>query len=368
MTPAGPLPSTWRHLEAEGPRRLLLQRANALRQTRQWFWQHGFIEIDPPILAPWSSIEPHLHPLATTATDSLGAATRLYAQTSPEYALKKLLAAGVPDCFSLGHAFRDRELSEIHQPEFMMLEWYRVGADYRTLIDDTETLVADLAMALHGSLEIVRDGHTIDLAPPWERITVSEALLRWARVDIGRHPDDESFRAHAREQGHSWVADEPWDELFYKLLLTYVEPHLGRPKPAILYEYPPRFGALARRSSTNLDVVERFEAYIAGVELCNAFGELTDPVEQRERFVNEQRERKALGRESLDIDEDLLDAIGSLPRCSGNALGFDRLAMLLLGADDVAQVVWFPHAAFNDWRTRQRMARAPLDTERSDDS
>jgi lysyl-tRNA synthetase class 2 len=288
----------------------------------------------------------------------------MFHQTSPEYALKKLLAAGMPDCFALGHVFRDGEVSPLHNPEFTLLEWYRRGADYTALMDDTARLCADLAIELRGSPIIDVGGKPVDLTPPWECITVANAMQRWAGVDIEAHTEDATFReearnatfrAAARNAGHDWVTNESWDDLFYKLFLTHVEPHLGAPKPVILCEYPVRFGALARRHPERPHVAERFEAYVAGVELCNAFSELADPVEQRERLEAEQRQRAALGAEVLPVDEDFLDALGGgFPVCAGNALGVDRLVMLLAGETDIARVTWFPFSVMAGWAERHR--------------
>jgi len=361
MTSSEPRPTTWGRI-ARDPRlrETLVRRGEILRGVREWFWSRGFLEVDPPILAPWVGMEPHLAPLSTVVSDGYGQALRLYHQTSPEYALKKLLAAGIPNCFALGHVFRNGEVSERHNPEFAMLEWYRRDADYTALMDDTAHLVADLASRFCGAAELVYAGQRIDLTPPWERITVAKAMRRWAGVDIEAHPNDESFRAHARTRGHEWVSAESWDELFYKLFLTYAEPKLGLPKPTILCEYPVRFGALARRHPERPHVVERFEAYVAGVELCNGFSELADPVEQRARLEAEQAERRALGREPLVVDEDFLDALeDGFPACAGNALGVDRLVMLLTGETDIARVTWFPFRVFEDWTRRHRGAVAP---------
>ncbi|HOF61805.1 MAG TPA: EF-P lysine aminoacylase EpmA [Candidatus Latescibacteria bacterium] len=346
-------PTTWRRIAEDASlRRSLLLRCEALRAVREWFWARGFVEIDAPVLAPWVGMEPHLVPLETRMSDGKRA-LRVFHQTSPEYALKKLLTAGIPDCFALGHVFRDGEVSPMHNPEFTLLEWYRRGADYTALMDDTACLTAELAVKLCGAPIIQVGGKQIDLTPPWERITVAEAMQRWAGVDIEANVEDEAFRAAAREAGNDWVTNEPWEDLFFKLFLTHVEPRLGWPKPVILCEYPVRFAALARRSLENSLVAERFEAYIAGVELCNGYSELTDPVEQRERLESEQRQRAALGAEVLPVDEDFLDALGGgFPVCAGNALGVDRLVMLMAGETDIARVTWFPFSVMAEWAER----------------
>ncbi|HPU84559.1 MAG TPA: EF-P lysine aminoacylase EpmA [Candidatus Latescibacteria bacterium] len=355
MSTASPKPTSWRRIAGDASlRRSLLLRCEALKAMREWFWARGFVEIDPPVLAPWVGMEPHLVPLETRMSD--GKRTlRVFHQTSPEYALKKLLAAGMPDCFALGHVFRDGEVSPLHNPEFMLLEWYSHGADYTALMDDTAGLTAELAVKLGGSPIIDVRGKQVDLTPPWERITVAEAMQRWAGVDIESATSDEDFRAAAREAGNEWVTNELWEDLFFKLFLTHVEPHLGSPKPVILCEYPARFAALARRKPENPLVAERFEAYVAGVELCNGYSELTDPVEQRQRLEAEQRQRAALGAEALPVDEDFLDALaGGFPACAGNALGVDRLVMLLAGETDIARVTWFPFSVMEEWAERHR--------------
>lgn len=345
-----PHPSSWKRIALDPQLRgNLLLRAAAIRATREWFWRHGCIELDPPVLAPWAPMETHLDPLRTTVTDGFGSEMLMYHQTSPEYALKKLLAAGMPDCFALGHVFRDGEATPMHEPEFTLVEWYRRDSDYTAIMQDTEEYVADLACTVATRPGIEWNGIPCDLSPPWRRITVAEAMHRWTNVDILSVLDDaEAFRAHARERGHCWVSDESWEDLFFKLFITDVEPHLGHGTPVILYEYPASMAALARRKPSDGRVAERFEAYICGVELCNAFSELTDPAEQRRRFEAERAERRRLGREEPPIDEDLLSALASLPDCAGNALGFDRLLMLLTGETGIARVIPFPFRVMRD--------------------
>ena len=344
--------TTWRRIADDpGLHDSLLIRARALRETREWFWNRGFIEVDTPVLAPWAGMEPHLVPMHTDVGDGIGRIT-LHHQTSPEYALKKLLAAGMPDCFSLVPAFRNDERGPLHEPEFTILEWYRLGNDYTALMDDTADFSADLARSVRGTTTIEYGGKRADLAADWERVTVADAMRTHAGVDIESHADDESLRAHAREMGHDWVRDETWETLFFKLFIQHVEPNLGVGTPTILCEYPERFGALARRKPGDARVVERFETYVCGVELCNAFSELTDATEQRVRLEREHVERAKIGADSVPVDEDFLDAVADLPECTGNALGMDRLIMLIAGEQNIQRVRWFPFSVFRAWNDR----------------
>ncbi len=325
-------------------RERLAQRAQILREVRRWMESEHFLEIEPSVLAPWAGMEPSLDPLTTLAHLGVEAdPTLLYHQTSPEYAMKKLLAAGYERIYSMGKVFRDYEGSPLHQIEFTMLEWYRAEADYIVLMDDTEALVEACSIALNRSSQINYQGHQIELQRPWERITVSDAMLRWAGIDLGKCNDVASFRGHAREAGYEWMTDEDSESLFFKLWITHVEPNLGKDRPVWIIDYPIRFGALARAKPDDSSVAERCEAYIAGIELCNGFSELTDAVEQRRRLESEQAQRKALGKEVVpEIDEDFLKAAERMPDSAGNALGIDRLVMLLTDAATIEEVVAFP--------------------------
>ena len=254
--------------------------------------------------------------------------------------MKRLLAGGFERIYQICKVFRDEPVGRMHAPEFTMIEWYRAFADYADIMVDTEYLIAGLATDLHGE-PVVRMGQcAVDLTPPWERISVREAMLRYAGVTADPYLETADF---IRQAGHSTVdEDDPPDVAFFKVFLDQVEPHLGVQKPAILYDYPAPMAALAKRKSSAPDLAERFEVYIAGVELCNAFTELNDPDEQRQRLEEEAAQRVREGNPAYPIDERFLAALEyGMPPSGGIALGVDRLVMLLTGASSIGEVMAF---------------------------
>lgn len=343
--------SRWKII-AERPdlRANLARRGEILRLVRQFFIGRGFVEAETPIVVAVPGMEPHLTPFETTLMAARGAPSSAYLITSPEYSLKKLLAAGFPKLFELARVFRNGEPDDaLHNPEFTMLEWYRANADYRTIMDDCEELIVTLSRAVRGEETFSFGESRINLARPWERLTVRDAFLRETGIDFNDIPDRSSLLRAARTRGYDVPDQESFEEIFHRIFLTEVEPRLGRLKPTILYDYPIELAALARTKRDAPRYAERFELYIAGIELANAFSELTDAVEQCGRFEEERRLRLALGRPALPIDEDLLAALPHIPPSGGIALGIDRLVMLLLGAKRIEDVLWFPAATmFNE--------------------
>ncbi len=278
-----------------------------------------------------------------------GGVSRLYLHTSPEFAMKKLLAAGEPRLFTLARVFRNRERSATHHPEFTMLEWYRAGAPYADLMDDCAALLRAAAEAAGGRRWSHRGRDCDPLAAP-ERVSVAEAFARHAGVDLlatldGAEPDRDALVRRAEAAGVPCAADDTWSDAFSRVLSARVEPHLGLGRPTVLDLYPAPEAALARPTRDDPRTAERFELYCCGVELANGFGELTDAVEQRRRFEAAMAGRAARGQDSYPIDEDFLDALGAMPDASGIALGFDRLVMLAAGAPDVERVMALPVAA-----------------------
>jgi len=276
-----------------------------------------------------------------------GEGARLYLHTSPEFAAKKLLAAGETQIFTLARVWRNRERGPLHHPEFTMLEWYRAGAPYEQLMVDCAQFIAIAAEAC-GARAFEHGGGRIDPFAEPERLTLSEAFDRYAGIDLlatvaeDGSTDPEAFAAAARGAGIRVAADDTWSDVFTRVLLEKVEPFIGQGRATILCEYPAPEAALARRKPGAPKVAERFEIYACGVELANCFGELTDPVEQRARFEADMAERDRLYGEPYPIDEDLLTALARMPPASGGALGFDRLAMLASGAQRIEQVLWAP--------------------------
>jgi lysyl-tRNA synthetase class 2 len=302
--------------------RNLERRATLLRAIRSFFDQRQFIEIEAPILVPSPGLEVHLDAFAVE---------HRYLITSPEYQMKRLLAAGMQRIYSLGKVFRRGEAGPHHNPEFTMLEWYRANAGWEAIADDVEQLVSSLASAFG----------VAGLEAPWERLPVADACERWARVRIEGDEDLAQLRDKIARAGWRLPADGDWGDVFFTLFLDAVDPHLGRERPVILYDWPRPLCALAREKPGDPRVVERFEAYAFGLELCNAFGELTDPVEQRRRCEEDLRRRAERGLPAYPIDEKFLAAVGHMPPAAGVALGVDRLAMLLLGAREIRDVLAF---------------------------
>jgi lysyl-tRNA synthetase class 2 len=303
----------------------LIQRAQLLRVLREFLDGHGFIEIDAPILVPSPGLELHLDAFACEGQ---------YLITSPEYQMKRLLAGGMERIYSLGKVFRRGELGLHHNPEFTMLEWYRANAGWEVIADDLEQMVRAGAQAIGGPAGI-------DLEPPWMRMTVGEACERWARVRVYGDETPDDLRRKMTVAGLRVPADGDFSDLFFTMFLDAVEPHLPNDRPILLHDWPRPLCALAREKPADQRVVERFEVYVAGVELCNAFGELTDAAEQRRRLEADLAERRRRGLPAYPIDEKFLAAVAQLPPCSGIALGVDRLAMVLLGVGDIRDVVPF---------------------------
>jgi lysyl-tRNA synthetase class 2 len=326
-------------------RPFLRARAAITRAVRAWFDDQGFAEVETGILQVSPGNEIHLHAPRTELVGPSGERAARYLRTSPEFACKKLLAAGEERIFEFARVFRDRERGDLHLPEFTMLEWYRAGAAYEAVMADTAVVIAYAARAT-GIGRFSFRGRTADpLAEP-ERLTVAAAFERFAGIDLlATVKDGEGDRAAlaaAAEQKVRIVADDTWSDIFSKILVEHVEPHLGQGRLTLLFEYPAPEAALARVKASDPRVAERFEVYACGVELANGFGELTDADEQRRRFRRAMDEKAQRYGERYPLDEDFLAAVAHMPEASGVALGFDRLVMLASGAVRIDQVVWTP--------------------------
>ncbi|ACG79079.1 asparaginyl-tRNA synthetase [Phenylobacterium zucineum HLK1] len=330
-------PSLWWSPERHADRRPFLTGRGAItRAVRAWFEGQGFSEVETAGLQVSPGNEAHLHAFATQALTTAGEARTLYLHTSPEFACKKLLAAGETQIFSLGKVWRNRERGPLHHPEFTMLEWYRTGATYEVLMDDCAALLRLAAEATGTTAFDWRGGRCDPFAEP-ERLTVAQAFERHAGIDLFG-----DLAAQARAAGMRVARDDVWADVFSRIIVEKVEPNLGFGRPTILCEYPVSEAALARPKAADPRVAERFELYACGVELANCFGELTDPAEQRRRFEAEMAEKQRVYGETYPIDEELLDALAIMPAASGGALGFDRLAMLATGARHIEDVLWAP--------------------------
>jgi len=316
----------------------LRRRARLTAETRSFFDARGYMEVETPCAVPVPGEEVHLRAFATIQEGPTGARRPLWLHTSPEFAMKKLLAGGAGPIFQLARVWRNGEGSDLHAPEFTMLEWYRPGASFDALMDETE---AYLRAVLPPAVSCRGVAASLDR---FERITVAEAFARWVGCDVLATEGDAA--ALARASGEGLRPGEEWEDLFFRLLLGRVEPQLGRERPSFLTHWPVSQAALARRDPSDPRVALRFELFLCGMELANAFEELTDPAEQRARFAADRARREALHGLGWGIDEDLLAALEhGMPPCSGIALGFDRLAMIASGAPRIADVLWLPSAA-----------------------
>ena len=343
-------PSPWWDRTRHADRRPLLIARNRIKAAfRAWFEAEGFVEVETCCLQVSPGNEAHLHAFATEQVRPDGLATRRYLHTSPEFACKKLVAAGETSIFTFAPVFRNREQGPLHSPEFTMLEWYRAGAPYHRLVEDCSALLRLAAETTGNAVWTYRD-RSADVSQPVKRITVTEAFARFAgfgpTVDGLLQlatPDREGLLAAARRQGIRCAEDDTWSDIFSRVLVERIEPGLARETtPVVLDEYPAVEAALARRVPRDQRLAERFELYVAGVELANAFGELTDPTEQRRRFTAEMDERERVWGDRYPLDEAFLAALAHMPPTSGIALGFDRLVMLATGAQHVSEVIWAP--------------------------
>jgi len=336
------------HVHADRRPRLMLRNAIAAAM-RDWFARRDFIEVQTAALQISPGNEAHLSAFATEAIGPDGQRQPLYLHTSPEFACKKLLAAGEKRIFSLNAVWRNRERGPLHHPEFTMLEWYRVGETYESLMRDCAGLLA-LAAERAGARRFNFRGREADPFAEPERLSVTDAFMRHAGIDLlatvaaDGGTDRAALHAALVGAGLRTAPDDNWADLFSRVMVEKVEPRLGQGRATILYGYPLSEAALARPSTDDPRVAERFELYCCGVELANAFGELTDPAEQRRRFAAEMDEKERVYGERYPIDEDFLEALAIMPQASGAALGFDRLVMLATGALSVEDVIWTPVA------------------------
>jgi lysyl-tRNA synthetase class 2 len=342
-------PSTdapWRGAETHARRRAFLAGRNALtRAVRAWFEAEGFVEVETAALQVSPGNEAHLHAFSTLAIGAGGASRELHLRTSPEFACKTLLAAGERRIFELAKVWRNRERGVLHHPEFTMLEWYRAEAPYEALMADCAALLA-LAAGTTGRKAFEWRGRGMDPFAEPERLTVAQAFAERAGIDLLASvapdgiTDRDALAAGARAAGIRVAEDDAWADIFSKVIVERVEPTLGIGRATILCEYPIAEAALARPAPHDPRTAERFELYACGVELANAFGELTDPGEQRRRFEAEMAEMRRVYGTSYPIDEAFLEALAHMPQASGAALGFDRLALLATGASRIEEVMW----------------------------
>lgn len=331
----------WRPDRFQRRKPRLEARGRILKATRAWFEAEGFAEVETPVLQVSPGMEPGLDPFETTLKDSDGTVRPMGLHTSPEFAMKKLLAAGAGPIFQIARVFRNGERSATHHPEFAMLEWYRPGAGWRQGAEDALALIR-VAAAAAAPLAPAR-GFAAAAAADW--LSVRRAFAERLGFDpIPLQDDAAAMRSAAAAAGVEPAPEDSWDDIFFRCLLNRIEPGLGMAAPVVLHGYPARMAALARLDPADPLVAERFEVFAGGFELANGFGELTDAAEQRRRFEAEQATILAAGGRRA-IDEDFLAALAhGLPPSTGVAMGFDRLAMLATGAARIDDVLWLPVA------------------------
>jgi lysyl-tRNA synthetase class 2 len=342
-------PSPWWDAAVHADRRpFLLARGRIKAAIRRWFEQQGFTEVETAILQRSPGNEAHLHAFETTLIGSDGVRRPLYLHTSPEFACKKLLAAGEERIFTFAPVFRNRERGALHHPEFTLLEWYRAGEPYERLMDDCAALMA-IAVRATDAQRLCFRGLSANPDAPAEVLTVARAFARYASIDLlatvsADGTDRDSLAQQAKRAGIRIARDDTWADIFSRVLVERIEPRLGLARATFLTEYPASEAALARPKPSDPRVAERFELYACGVELANGFGELGDAAEQRRRFEAEMAEKERVYGERYPIDDEFLAALPHMPPASGIALGFDRLVMLATGASRIEQVLWTPVA------------------------
>ncbi len=308
-------------------------------QIRNFFDAQDFLEVETPALQICPVMDAHIHAFKT---DLLGVdrsvEQTMYLHTSPEFDMKKLLSAGMERIYQICHVYRNAEGSALHSPEFTLLEWYRTGADYHDLMDDCIELCRSL-----GVETFKYKNHECDPFKEWERVSVCEAFEKYTEIELQNYLGDKDlFALAANNIGIRTVEEDAWDDIFHAIMAEKIEPNLGQGVPTILYDYPISMAALSRKKEKDPRFAERFELYICGVEIANAFSELMDAKEQRARYEDEMALKKKLYGETYPPDEEFFKALEHMPESAGIALGVDRLIMLATDADDISDVLWAP--------------------------
>lgn len=328
----------------------LKKRAGVVDNIRAFFKEKNFYEVETPALQVCPGMEVHTNFFEVLLESQFDAAKKRYLHTSPEFAMKKLLVAGLDNIFQIAKVFRNAEVSDHHSPEFSMLEWYRKGADYTALMNDCEELVRKCAILCDDGILKFKD-KVCNPNQEWRRCSVASLFAEYADIDLekvvgdGLNPDVKIIESEAKRIGIHIPEGYNFDDIFFKIFMEKIEPNLGMDVPTIVYDYPLCMAALSRKKPSDGRFAERFELYICGLELANAFSELTDAAEQRSRFFKDMEEKKRLYGKYCNPDEDFLQALEyGMPESAGIALGVDRLAMLVCGTDDIENVLWAPIA------------------------
>ena len=318
------------HIQAN--RKELNQRFAIIRAVREWFWEQGFIEVETPLVLRLPGQEPYLSPVSVTIHNERSESFVGFLHTSPEYTLKKMLAAGYEQIFSLGKVFRDYEsFGGTHNPEFTMIEWYRAGKDYNALIDDVENL-----------LDSVAEKTKLPIDWKFQRFHMRELWQKFVKVNLDDYLEREKMLSLCQERGYLPAETEAYEDLFYRIFLNEIEPKLDDLGVVAIHHYPMPMAALAKKSETDLGYAERVEVYVDGIELANGFSELTNGEEQLKRLEEEQKLRASLGKDVFAIDSEFVEAVNFMPKAAGIALGIDRLVMALIGCQNINSVLVLP--------------------------
>ena len=320
-------------------RDILVKRAGLLSAVRSFFNEKGYTEIDAPCITPWPTMDSNIDSIPVTIKNLNKQTKKFFLHTSPEHSMKKLLASGSGDIYFLGKVYRDGEITDLHNPEFTMAEWYKTNADYFDIMDETEDLVNFCLNSLNLPLKIHYGHYEIDFEKPWERISVKKIFWNKGQIDLDKCMDISGIREAALKLSVHFNKHDDWDTIFSRIFIDNIEHELGFSRPCFVYDYPSKKPLMAAYKESDKNYVQRAELFIAGMELANGYTELTDYKELLKRFEHE----KKLKPEDFPIDYDLIEALKSgMPQCSGIALGIDRLLMILLDKKNIKEVIPFP--------------------------
>lgn len=319
------------------------RRTEALQTFRESFLRRGYLEVETPLIDLSPTLDPHIRSVPVELRVR-GKPRRFYLQTSPEYYMKMLMVAGAEKIFQFARVVRDDEATALHNPEFTLLEWYRAGVDYRELISEIEELFCEVIVKVKKTTRIRYQGRAVDVRPPWDKLSLRDAFLRYAGIDLDESDTVAKLRKRLDPEEFPGLHWESWEDLFFRVLAAKVEPDLGIGKPTVVYDYPTRLGTMAAPKAGKPGWLERFEVYMAGVELGNGYTELTDAGLQARRFRASIRRGK---RPQADLPETFLRALEyGMPPAAGVAFGFDRLLMILSDSPTIENVLYFPLSQF----------------------
>lgn len=333
--------STWQDLK-DNPRlrKIYETRVEILRLIREFFWSEGFVETDTPLAVRYPSQEPYLNFFPISVKHPSGSEHQMFLRTSPEFALKKLLAAGFPKIFEIGKCFRNVEdFGGTHNPEFTMIEWYRAPGGYADFMDDMERLYKFVAEKT-GITTMKYNQREIKVDQSWDRLSMKAVWKKYVGAELDNLLEFNHLAKFATARGYAVNKDDQYDDIFFKIFLNEIEPYLGLERPLFVYDYPAIMTSLSRKCAADHRYAERVECYISGLEMCNGFGELTDADLQNKQLERDLALRAALGKETWPVDPDFIAALRSgMPPAGGVAMGVDRMVVLFTGANDINEVM-----------------------------